>query len=61
MCLEFGNNFRAACEPIARNWHKRNDPIQGRPMIVVDADLQEIRAISLFGEYLPAPLTVSAE
>ena len=42
MPLEFGDDFCAACEPIARIWHKGNDPIRRRPIvvIVVDIDLQ---------------------
>ena len=42
MPLEFGDDFCAACEPIARIWHKGNDPIGRRPIavIVVDIDLQ---------------------
>ena len=43
MLLEFSNNFCAACEPVARIWHKGNDPIGRRPIaiVVVDVDLQE--------------------
>ena len=43
--LEFRNDFRAACEPVARIWHKGNDPIEHRPIaiIVLDVDLQEIQ------------------
>ena len=51
MPLQFGDDFCAACEPIARIWHKGDDPI-GRPpiaIIVVDVDLQEI---SLLDGYL---------
>ena len=42
MLLESGDDFCAACEPIARIWHKGNDPIGRRPVavIVVDVDLQ---------------------
>ena len=50
MPLEFGNDFCAACEPIARIWHKGNDPIGCRPVaiiVVVDVHLLEIDTISL--------------
>ena len=63
MLLEFSDDFRAACEPIARIWHKSNDPIGRRPIAVVDVDdvdLPEIHAISLLSRYLTVPLTVSA-
>ena len=40
---KFGNDFCTSGEPIARIWHKGNDPIGRRPIaiIVVDVDLQE--------------------
>ena len=60
MPLEFGNDFCAACEPIARIWHKGNDPIGRRSFVVVDMDLPEIHAISLQSKYLTVSLTVSA-
>jgi hypothetical protein len=43
MPLEFSNDFCAACKPIARTWHKRNDPIGhcSIAIIVVDVDLQD--------------------
>ena len=48
MLLKFGDDFRTACEPIARIWHKGNDPIRHRPIaIIVDLHLPEIHAISL--------------
>ena len=45
MCLEFGDDFCAACEPTARIWHEGHDPVGRRPIaiIVVDVDLQEIQ------------------
>ena len=45
MPLEFGNDFCAACEPIARIWHKGNDPIGRHPIaiIVANVDLPEIQ------------------
>ena len=44
MPLELSNDFRAACEPIARIWHKGNDPIGHRPIaIIVVDDLREIQ------------------
>ena len=47
MCLEFGDDFCAACEPVARIWHKGNDPVGRRPIaIIVDVDLQETNVIS---------------
>jgi len=50
MPLEFGDDFCAACEPIARIWRKGNDPIGRRPIgiiVVVNVHLPEIHAISL--------------
>ena len=47
MCLEFGDDFCPPCEPIARIWHKRNDPIGRRPIAVVD--LQEVQRHQLAG------------
>ena len=43
MPLEFGDDFCAACETVARIWRKWNDPIGRRPIaiVVVDVDLQE--------------------
>ena len=45
MLLEFGDDFCAACEPVARIWQEGNDPIGRRSIatIVVDVDLQEIQ------------------
>jgi hypothetical protein len=45
MPLEFGNDFCTPCEPIARIWHKGNDPIERGPIavIVVDVDLQQFQ------------------
>ena len=43
MPLEFGDDFRAACEPIARIWHEGNDPIGRHPIAIIDIDLQEIQ------------------
>ena len=60
---EFGNDFCTPCEPIAGVWHKGNDTI-GCCLIaivdVVDVHLPEIDTISLLGEDLALPLTVSA-
>ena len=47
MALEFGNDFCAACEPIAWIWHKGNDPIGRRPIAIIDVHLLEIHTISL--------------
>jgi hypothetical protein len=61
--FEFGNDFCTPCEPIARVWHKGNDPIGRRPIAVddvVDVDLPEIHAISLLSRYLAVPLTILA-
>ena len=63
MPLEFGDDFCAACEPIARIWHKGNDPIGRRPIAIIDVldvHLPEIHTISLMGWYLSVPLTLSA-
>ena len=62
MVLEFGDDFCTPCEPIARIWHKGNDPIGHCPIGIVDVvdDLPEIHTISLQGGYLPVSLTVSA-
>ena len=45
MCLEFIDDFCAACEPTAWIWHEGHDPIGRGPItiIVVDVDLQEIQ------------------
>ena len=62
MPLEFGYDFCAACEAIARIWHKGNDRIGCRPIAsvdVVDVHLQEIHAFSLLGGYLSATHGVS--
>ena len=51
MLLKFGDDLCTTREPIARIWHKGNDPI-GRPpisVVVVDLYLPEIHAISLLG------------
>ena len=60
MALEFGNDFCTPCEPIARIWHKGNDPIERRSTAVVDVDLPEIHTISLLSRYVAVPLTVLA-
>ena len=60
MALEFGNGFCTPCEPIARIWHKGNNPIGRRPISVVDVDLPEIHVISLLSRYVTVPLTVLA-
>jgi hypothetical protein len=63
MPLEFGDDFCMPYEPIARIWHKGNDPIGRRPIAaadVVDVDLPEIHTISLLSRYLTVPLTVLA-
>ena len=36
MALEFGNDFRPACEPIAWVWREGDDPIECLPIAVVD-------------------------
>ena len=46
MPLEFGDDLCAACEPIARIWHKGNDPIGRRPIAIID-DLQDIQCRQL--------------
>ena len=48
MLLQFGNDFCAACEPIARIWQEGNDPIEHRPtaeiaLVAHAVDLQEIQ------------------
>ena len=49
MCLEFGDDFCAACEPGARIWHKGNDPIGRRPItIIMYVDLQETKPSSAY-------------
>ena len=52
MVLKFGNDFCTACEPIARIWHKGNDPIGRRTILFVDVYLPEIHAISLIHQNL---------
>ena len=48
MLLQLSDDFCTACEPIARIWHKGNDPIGHRPIaIVVDVHLPKVHAISL--------------
>ena len=45
MPLEFGNDFRTPCEPIARIWHEGNDPIGRRSVAIVEVvqvDLPEM-------------------
>jgi hypothetical protein len=47
MPLEFGDDFCAACEPIARIWHKGNDPIRRRPIVTIvalDVHLPEVNS-----------------
>ena len=44
---KFGNDFCMSGEPIARIWHKGNDPIECRPIAIIDVHLPEIHAISL--------------
>ena len=49
MALQFGNDFRPACEPSAWVWHEGDDPVRRRPIAVVnvvDVNLPEIRTIS---------------
>ena len=36
MPLEFGNHFGPACEAIAWVWREGDDPIERRPIAVVD-------------------------
>ena len=60
MSLEFGNDFSTSGEPIARIWHKGNDPVGRRPIAVVDLDLPEIHTINLLSTYLTVSLTVLA-
>ena len=42
MLPQLGDDFCAACEPIARIWHEGNDPIERRPIAIVDVHLPEI-------------------
>ena len=54
MPLEFGNDFRPACEPIAWVWREGNDPVGRRPIAVVDVvdvHLPGIRTISFVHWY----------
>ena len=44
---KFGNDLCTSGEPIARIWHKGNDPIERRPIAIIDVHLPEIHAISL--------------
>ena len=46
MPLEFGDDLCAACEPIARIWHKGNDAVRCRLIAIIDVHLPEIHAIS---------------
>ena len=48
MSLEFGNDFCTSGEPIARIWHQGNDPIDRRPIAIINVHLPEIHAINLF-------------
>ena len=50
MALEFGDDFCPSCEPIARIWHKGNDPIERRPIPIVDIDLQGVQRCQLAGQ-----------
>ena len=43
MALELGDDFCPPCEPIARIWHKGNDPIRRRLIATVDIYLQEVQ------------------
>ena len=47
MLPQFGDDFCASCKPIARIWHKGNDPIGRRPIAIIDVHLTEIHAINL--------------
>jgi len=47
MPLEFGNDFCLPREPIARIWHKGNDPIGRCPIAIIDVHLPQIHTISL--------------
>ena len=61
MLLKFGEDFCTACEPIARIWHKGNDAIGHRPIVIsVDVHLPEIHAISLVHRNIYLILTVLA-
>ena len=63
MLLKFGNDFCTACETVAWIWHKGNDPIERRPIVVVDMYLPVIHAISLIHRNsctIPIQLTVLA-
>ena len=54
MPLQFGNNFCPACEPIAWVWREGDDPIERRPIAlvdVVDVHLPEVRTISSIHRY----------
>ena len=42
MLPQFGDDFCAACEAIAQVWHEGNDPIERRPIAIVDVHLPEI-------------------
>ena len=55
MPLQFGNDFGPPCESIAWVWREGNDPIERRPIAVVDVvdvHLREIRTISFVRWYI---------
>jgi hypothetical protein len=62
MFLEFCNNLHPACEPSARVWHEGNYWIGYRSVteIVIDVNLRELHAISLFYEDLIVSRTILA-
>ena len=60
MLPQFGDDFYAACEPIARIWHKGNEPIGRCPIAVIDVHLPEIHAISFLLRNIEIVLTVLA-
>ena len=55
MALQFGNDFCSPCEPIAWVWREGDDPIERRPISVVDVvDLHppHVHSISLVHSYI---------
>ena len=55
MALEFGKDFCLACEPIAWVWREGDDPIERRPIAVVDVvdvHLPHVHSISLVYRYI---------
>ena len=55
MALQFGNDFCPPCEPIALVWHEGDDPIDRRPIAVVDivdVHLPHVHSVSLVHWYV---------